>query len=166
MCVGVLPGPGHAPAWHSRCWKALKMLMRVKWSPSGWSRARRRAVTASSRRVEGVTKQGGAGDTQRRGHHVLPPRGWILGAASRPRPAAERYPPRTCEHGSQADHLLHTVELTGGDERFGQLGVQGELRHDDPHLREVPVVIQGSQVVQVLQRLHQRLGGWGRTSDS
>lgn len=55
----VLP---HFLAQHLRCWKALKMLMRVKWSPSGWSRARRRVVTASSRRVEGGTKQGGTGE--------------------------------------------------------------------------------------------------------
>ena len=59
---GMQPAGSRAPARHSRCWKVLKMLMRVKWSPSGWSRARRCMVTASSRCAEGGTKQGEAGD--------------------------------------------------------------------------------------------------------
>lgn len=146
--------PTARPCPHSRCWKALKMLMRVKWSPLGCSSARRRRATASSRCVDRGTKQGDAGGGQ--GHHCVP---------TAP-PWQPHAPQGTCEHGSQADHFLHAVELAGGDEGLGQLRVQRELRHDDPHLRQIPVIIQGCQVVQVLQRLHQRLGGWGGTSGS
>lgn len=46
---------------HLRWWKALKTLMRVKWSPAGCSRLRWRATTASSQRAAGGTKQGPAG---------------------------------------------------------------------------------------------------------
>lgn len=74
-CVGCREGfkpPSPAlPCPHSRCWKALKMLMRVKWSPLGCSSARRRRATASSRCVDRGTKQGDAGGGQ--GGHRVPP---------------------------------------------------------------------------------------------
>lgn len=64
----------------------------------------------------------------------------------------------TCQHGGDDDHLADAVVLAGGQQRLGHLGLQGELGHDDAHLRQVPLVIQGGQVVQLLQCLHQSRG--------
>lgn len=66
----------------------------------------------------------------------------------------------TCQHGSDDDHLADAVELAGGEQRLSHLGLYGELGHDDAHLRQVAVIIQSCQVVQLLQSLHQASRIW------
>ena len=52
-------------------------------------------------------------------------------------------------------------ELGRGDEHLGHLRVQGELRHEAADRRQVAFVVQGAQVVEQLERAHERLGGGG-----
>lgn len=56
--------------------------------------------------------------------------------------------------------LTGAVECTAGD--LGQLAVYREYRHHGDQLGEVPVLIEGRQVVQQLQGSHQGLWGWRR----
>ncbi len=61
------------------------------------------------------------------------------------------------KHGGNGEDLIAAVVLAGGDQHLGELGIQGELGHDGAQLRQVPVIVQRRQVVQQLQRSHQRL---------
>lgn len=58
--------------------------------------------------------------------------------------------------------LTGAVEFAAGDDHLGQLVVYWEYRHHGDQLGEVPVLIEGRQVVQQLQGSHQGLWGWRR----
>ena len=48
-----------------------------------------------------------------------------------------------------SSHLVDAAVFLGGDDGFAQHGVQRELRHSPPQLRQFPSVVQGSQRVQL-----------------
>lgn len=62
----------------------------------------------------------------------------------------------TGKHSSDGQNFTDAVKLAGCDKGSGQRRLQRELGHDDSHLRQIAVIIQSSQVIQVLESLHQR----------
>lgn len=62
------------------------------------------------------------------------------------------------EHRDDRDDLVGTAERRRGDDGFRQLRVERQLGHHGPHGRELPLVVEGSQVVEELEGAHQRLG--------
>mmetsp|Transcript_15069 Transcript_15069/g.63555 ORF Transcript_15069/g.63555 Transcript_15069/m.63555 type:complete len:372 (+) Transcript_15069:2103-3218(+) len=62
------------------------------------------------------------------------------------------------EHRGDGEDLVGASELRRDAHHLRQLRVQRELGHHLAHLGEVPVVVQRAQVVEQLQRAHQRLG--------
>lgn len=64
-----------------------------------------------------------------------------------------------CARAHTPENLVGALELGGGHDHLGELGVQRELGHDGAHLRQVALVVQGPQVVEHLQSAHEGLGG-------
>ena len=61
------------------------------------------------------------------------------------------------EHRRDREGLIRALVEGRSDEQLRELRVEREVRHLVAHLCEVPLVVQGAQVVEQLQRPHQRL---------
>mmetsp|Transcript_9474 Transcript_9474/g.20872 ORF Transcript_9474/g.20872 Transcript_9474/m.20872 type:complete len:262 (-) Transcript_9474:1130-1915(-) len=70
--------------------------------------------------------------------------------------------------GPQEDHrhtqqrhdgqgLIGAIVLGRRNEHLGKLGIKGQLRHQGTIVSQLPLVVQGANVIQQLQRSHQRL---------
>mmetsp|Transcript_15244 Transcript_15244/g.32018 ORF Transcript_15244/g.32018 Transcript_15244/m.32018 type:complete len:437 (-) Transcript_15244:1676-2986(-) len=63
------------------------------------------------------------------------------------------------QHAADREDLVHTLVLLRCDEHLRQHGVHGEFRHAASSFREIALVVQGAQRVELLQRLDERLRG-------
>lgn len=66
---------------------------------------------------------------------------------------------RLPQHRNDAQHLLDAPVPVCSEDALRQHRVRGELGHLPPDLRQLPLIVQRTQRVQVLQRADQRLGG-------
>ena len=57
-------------------------------------------------------------------------------------------------------YLIRALVLLTGNDRLGQHGIHGELRHPPPKLRQFTSVVQCTQRIQQLQSPHERLAWW------
>ena len=62
------------------------------------------------------------------------------------------------QHRGDRQDLVAAPELRRGDDHLGELRVQGQLGHRRADVGELALVVDRAQVVEQLERAHQRLG--------
>ena len=64
---------------------------------------------------------------------------------------------RDAQHGHDAHDLVGALELRAREEHLAMLGRQRELRHPPAQLGQVALVVERAEVVEELERAHERL---------
>lgn len=63
----------------------------------------------------------------------------------------------TREHGGDGEDLIRAVQLGRRDEHLGQLRIERKLGHQRAELRQLALVVDRREIVEQLERTHQRL---------